>query len=609
MIEQAFEVATEFKFDIGQALLNTKTLQDAVSGVSQAADSAMGSLSYLAGGLVAHLGMGSGGLLSVLTKAVQVSEDFNQSALMLSNNISSNFGVLAGTIDTFNNRLLTSENIMSNISDIAIKSGLPTQDLARMTGMLATPLANRGKLGTNYEGAIGMSRNLMLAANNTGINPQVASESLYRAMTDHMSLHGALFARMVNTPAFKSAHIATQGQFVNMNQDKKIDLLNKSLEQLAGDSQQLAGWMNKIGTQFTILKDQLAVFLKPIGDALKAPIVQMLKWANEYLKLHGKELGNNIAALFKDLLKDPKGLMIDLLQVKRLGKDFKTAFHVAEIVQLFTFLTWGLGKLGIVFNGGLLRSALGYLWEGITAIAAWIWESGLIGGMFRLLANAGAAFLEVFAPILFFLQIFSRALAIAKVDDAANLLDLAPRLVAMTLNFKQGLSNIMLPLTMAIDGFAQLIAPIFQTSTWLNLVLPLLEWLGEAMQRIGHNVVYLMGVLSGFTNIIVEFIGDLITKGHLMTGADTKNAFYNGYDDFLKRNKDRLGDPGTTAQTQVTNIGKVEIRNEFREQLQPDRIAFSLKQQLLKVAQNPTQARGRSFQGAFAGGTPTAGSK
>jgi hypothetical protein len=50
---------------------------------------------------------------------------------------------------------------------------------------------------------------------------------------------------------------------------------------------------------------------------------------------------------------------------------------------------------------------------------------------------------------------------------------------------------------------------------------------------------------------------------------------------------------------QTTNINKVEIRNDFKEQMEPDRIAFTLKDQLLKAANNPGQAAGRSLQGAF----------
>ena len=52
--------------------------------------------------------------------------------------------------------------------------------------------------------------------------------------------------------------------------------------------------------------------------------------------------------------------------------------------------------------------------------------------------------------------------------------------------------------------------------------------------------------------------------------------------------------------TQVTNIGKIEARFDMREQLEPDRVAFLTVAHLKKLAQNPTQGRGQSFDGKFA---------
>lgn len=601
MIEQAFEVATEFRFDVGQALLSTKQLQDAVQGVSGAANNALGSLSYLASGLVAHLGFGSGGILSVLSQAVKTSEEWNQSSLDLSNNISANFKVLAGTIDTFNDRLATSKMIMGNISDQAIKFGLPTADLARMTNMLATPLANRGKLGTNYEGAIGMSRNIMLAAHNTGINPQAATESVYRAMTDHMALHGALFARLVNTPAFKNAHIQTQHQFMNMNQDKKIDLLSSSLEKLAGGSQELAAYMNQLSTQFTVLKDHIMVVLKPIGDALSQTIVKIFKWANDYLGTYGKQIGANLGKLLSNIFSDPKALLTNLLQLRAVTSDFHKALKITELVQMFTFLTWGLSKLGVVFDGGLLRAGLGFLVDGLVAMAAWIWNAGIIGSVFKLLVRGAGAFLEVFAPIVFFLQIISRARAIAAIADVENWFKLAPRLAELLVRLKTAFESIMMPINMAIDFWARLLAPLFQTSTMVEILLPLFEGIASVMEFLGESTIYALAGLSGLTNAIIGFVYDL-SKFKNPFGNVMKNLT-EGVEDFIKKNENRLGgDPSKSPSLQVTNIGKVEIRNDFKEQLQPDRIAFSLKEQLMKVAQNPTQARGSSFALAFANG-------
>jgi hypothetical protein len=52
--------------------------------------------------------------------------------------------------------------------------------------------------------------------------------------------------------------------------------------------------------------------------------------------------------------------------------------------------------------------------------------------------------------------------------------------------------------------------------------------------------------------------------------------------------------------TMIQNINKVEINQDFKEAQDPDRIAFTVQDALLKIAQNPTQAVGRSFAGGLA---------
>lgn len=604
MIEQLFEVAAEFRFDVGQALINTKALTDGVNDLSRSANSALGALQYLASGLVAHLGLGSGGLLTILSKAVSLSEAMDSSALNFSDNMLANMRVLSGTIDNFNDRLGTSKMILGNISDTAIKFALPTDELAKMSQFLATPLAQHGMLGKNYEGSIEMSKNLMLAAPHAGLNGQAAGESLYRALSDHMPLHGQLFARLSNTNAFKDAHVITQQQLMTMNAQKKITLLNDALKQLAGGSDELQHRLGSISGQFQILKDlvmEIGGVLQPIGDAIKKPLAQVLMAVNQYLQTHGKELSKNIAKIISSVFSDPKGLLINLMQFKRFGGDFKKAMHLTELYGTFKFISYILTEiLGISFNGGLIRTVFMGIWEGITALVGLVPWGAVLTGVFTLLSTAAAAVLEVFLPFLFFFQIFSRALAMAKVNDAQNLLEMAPRLAGLLNSLKNAFVKVMMPINMAIDGIAHWIAPLLQTSTWLNIIIGPLEGFADALNALGDDIVDALGGMSGFFNALFYFIDQLVHL-HKPTLQGMGDAFRTGYDDFMKANAARIGkDKVDSTSYSVTNIGKVEIRNDFKENQEPDRIAFTLKDQLMKAARNPTQGRGTSLQGAFA---------
>lgn len=598
MIEQAFEVAAEFRFDVGQAIVNTKALQNAVDDVSKSAGTALGSLNYLASGLVAHLGFGSGGLLSVMSAAVKVSEEFNFQSLMFANNISQNFGVLQGTIGTFNDRLRTSDMLMGNLTDQSIKFGVDSGSLASITQKLATPLAMHGKLGTNYENAMSMGRNVMLASEATGINPHMASESMVRALTDRMPVVGQLFSRLVNTPAFKAAHISKQGQLSSMDTGKKIDLLTKALEQLGGNADFIAHRLNKLGVQFTMLKNNMINVLKPIGDALVVPLRIMMQKANAYLQAHGKMFGEAIGNFIGSLIKDPEKLFINLMQLKTLGKDFKTSFHVAEIVQGLLFLRWGLGLLGITLNGGLIFRGLAMLRTFIYEILAVIWRLGIVGHLFTFLRIALVAVGEILLPVLFFLQILSRARAIAIVNDAKAWLEIGPKLSAVWVRMKDAVTAIFLPISMAIDWWAKFLAPIFEWSIIIKLILPLLEGVAWLLEWIGKGVIYLTAALSGLVSVIIGFMFDIVNMKNPFSNVMTN--LKDGYQDFLTRNP--LPGQGGTPVTKsiVTNNNHIEARFDMREQMEPDRIAFAVTQHLKKLALNPTQGRGYSLDGGFA---------
>jgi hypothetical protein len=608
VIEQAFEVATEFRFDVGQALINTKSLQGAVDSLGQSTQGALGSLNYLASGLVARLGFGSGGLLSILTKAVQVSEEFDVASLSFANNISSNFAVLTGTIDTFNDRLETSNMLMRKISGVAIGAGLDTGELAALTTKLATPLANRGKLGKNYEGAISMSKNLMIGSSMVGLHPQVASESLYRALTDRMALHGALFARLVNTPAFKSAHIARQGQLVNMNQDKKIDLLAKALGQLAGDADALSQRLHNLQVQFTIMKDHLAVLLKPIGDAVKNALINVMATANAWLKNNGEAIGKNLGALLANIFEDPRGLIINLLQIRQVGKDFKKSLHLVELYGTFRFIRYILVELlGITLNGGLVRTLFRYIWEGLSFLVALVPWTKVLSGAFKLLRVAAAEVLPPFLIFMGIMQTLSRARAIAKVNDIKNWIDLTPRMSAIILRLKIAFENILSPITYVMNAVAELIAPLFQTSTYGRILIDILEFMMPAFEFLGKVSLLATASIDGLGMALGGFVSDLVNM-HNPFKSWSKN-FNTGIDDFLEKNKARLGGEKMSATANfVTNVGKIEARFDMREQLEPDRIAFAVTEKLKRLAQNPKQGRGQSYAGQLAAATFAAGS-
>jgi hypothetical protein len=625
MIEQLFEVATEFRFDVGQALVNTDALKGAVDDLSSSANSAMKSLGFLAGGLVAHLGFGSGGILTVLSKAVQLSESFDATGLQFATIISSNMNVLSGTIDNFNDRLGTSKMLLEKIGQTANKYAIPAGQLTSMTKLLAPALAQRGRLGTNFEGGIDMAKNVILASETLGLHPQVAAESLQHSLSG-LPLHGKLFNRLVNTEPFSSAHIRTQSQLQALQTDKKMDLLAKALKVVSMDTDTLSYRLNSLNGQLTIARNMMSEamsILQPIGEALKQPLISLLKWLNTELQSRGKALGQSIAKIISGFGSDPVKLYANLRQLAALGGDFRKALHLAELGAVFTFLAglkggflktlaedvrvlgltsknWGVYLLSLSSIG---RGLLGFVEDiRVFSVTLFNWGKYFITtfGYMRLIGNSLAFFFGRFIPqVMFFLalmQIISRARAIASANDVKNSLKYAEKSALVFLHLKEAFGKIIFPITYTIDKIASFISVLFETTFWLNYVLPALDFLAKMFGVVGDWCIKLGAVLNGLGNVIAG----LIVNHDYKKDALNKN-FAEGYRDFINEAMDKTK---VVANYTVYNNNKIDARFDMREQLEPDRIAFAVTEHLKRLATNPRQARGSTSGKIDSGSTP-----
>jgi hypothetical protein len=587
----AFEVATEFKFDVGEAMLSSKALQGAVEGVSTAANNALTSLDYLAGGLVAHLGFGSGGLLSILTKAFQTSMAFNDSTLDFANSISSNFNLLQGHIASFNDRLETSASIMGDISSTAIKFGVDPHSLAAITQLVASPLAARQKLGTNYSGGIEMARNMMIASQAVGLPQHAGAEQLAHALSPGQTIGGKLFERMMNTDSFRSAHIIHPQQLANMNQDKKIDLIAKSLEQLGGNADFLAHRLGMIGVQFQILKNEIEVILKPIGDAIIKPLTMMMRTVTTYLGSHGKQIGEEIGQFIGSIIGDPENLYANLRQFSRLKGDFHKAFD-------FTGIAFSAGAImglipGLKSMGHALEVFLGVKWSIFDIIGS---SAGKMTKVLMFLDTYCLKFLTTFGALLFFFQVISRSIALSEIKDAAVLFELFPRILRLFNQLKDTMANIFLPITMATDGLANLIAETSIYVILLEIFVGGMEKLTSCLDFLGVTVVTTMGYIAAYNNMLIGFFTDLSQLKNPMTDM-AKNAA-EGYTDFITKHP-FSNDPAKSVLNQVQNIGKIEARFDMREQLEPDRVAFAVMTHLNDLSTNKRQGSYNSLGSQF----------
>jgi hypothetical protein len=128
----------------------------------------------------------------------------------------------------------------------------------------------------------------------------------------------------------------------------------------------------------------------------------------------------------------------------------------------------------------------------------------------------------------------------------------------------------------------------------------------ETFSRLGEFLPTLANdIMNSMTSLLtgggIDFSATQKMFGDSLMGIDA--AITAGMEDIFERNLATLSAPegDRNVSNHVTHIGKVEVRQDFKENMEPDRIASSLVKTLSSIAKNPTQSAGRSIQGPLLG--------
>ena len=195
-IPQLFKVATEFKFEIGAAVLGANKLQGAVDGISTSADNALFSLKRMGVSAGLSLGFGSGSLLGIASKAVMAFDNLQDSQLKFSTIMAANKDRLTGPIDTFAERMIVARAQLKLLAGDAQKFSLGESELVGTFNLLNAQLLSKGLAGNNFENSRSLSRNFLKASPFLGVDPGLAQGQLLRSIEGGASQGDPLFRRL-----------------------------------------------------------------------------------------------------------------------------------------------------------------------------------------------------------------------------------------------------------------------------------------------------------------------------------------------------------------------------------------------------------------------------
>lgn len=576
-----YNVLTEFRFEIGSALLSSEKLASATESISQAADNALFSFQRLGAGIVASMGLGTGGLLGGLGLALQVSDKFAQSQRDIANIISANAG---GTL-SWADALATAENTMASINKKAQEFSLSTTDMLATTKQLGAVLLSHGLDTTGLGKSVELSRQFLKSAPTLGVDAGQSSQQLVRAILGDASGNDTLFNRLTGeTTALKPFGGAGGTKAFNaLEPAKRLDLLTKGLAQFSsnvnyvrGNAMSLSGEMRRFGET---IKGTFSI-LKSVGDVIMRPVLIAFNGLNNYLQNQGKKILDSFAGILSKSFENPKQILASFLQASKLASDVKLASTITGVVGGLLALNHVLGLLGISIP--FVTIGLRGLAIAVAGIGGFV---ALVTTIFGYLFATLTKILVPLGLLVGFLQLISRAIAYARIADAQNLAEILPRFAEAF----RILKFVFQPLFDAFDALAEFISPLFQVSIYARAAASVLEFLANTLLLARATFQGIVFALLELFNQVKSFF-----TGGGFDFSSVSTAFNAGIDALLEEALGQVNS-GEAVVNQVTNIGKVEIKNQFKENMEPDRIAFSLTKQLMKAAQNPTQSRGRPF--------------
>lgn len=630
--DTVFHVLTEFRFDVGHAVAQSETLAGSVGKVSDAADNALMSLQRMGVGFMANLGLGSGSIAGILYSALTASDKFYQSQIKIANLFQS-ASFFKGP-KAFEDALLASESAMANIRAISNKFSLPAGQMLEFSQVVGAALLSKGLDDSKLTKSTDLARQFLKSTPILGVDPGLATGQLLSMILGRTDMSGSFTQRLfADTKTLKPFSGAGGTQKFNaIDATKRLDMLTRALGEFANNTKAAEAIAGSMSGQIRRLKDNLVgVFsvFRPLGDVLSEPIKDVLRKANGFLETQAPMLVKNFSKIIKSMLSNPEELLKNFLQVRKLQKDLNASGkavgfgglllglgHAAHFLGVSARFTspW-IATLGMAMSafGEVLQRAFPFLapfvdffmklatWGSFIAIVlAYFGKLGFVLGLIQTYLPAIVlGLLSFLKPLLIMwgiFQLISRAQAIANIADFKALPAAMLKLQEVFIRFKNAIGPVWEVIVRAFDGIANFISPIFRFSF-------LIDGLASVLDVAVKGLALFLAGFQGLAFVVMQVVDNIMAK-KLNIFQGTGAAFDAGAQSVFDRiygNMGREPDGSPTTSKMTTNINKVEINNQFKEQMEPDRIAFTLKEQLLKAAINPLQATGRSLKAGLVG--------
>ena len=634
-----FRVVTEFAFEEVQAR-SAGIMTDKVMKISEAAKEAQRSIKLMGMEMVLQFTGLGGGLIGMAHKLVGISEGYKQAKLDLAQMAGSVYKLGAGQA-AYNRQLEISEKGLLKVSKIADKFALDEQQVMYgampMMGTLGTKKAMGKFKGDPMEAALDLSRLATKFGTQFGMDAQTTSfgmvNTLEGAANPQLVFVRKLFAETGDV--LKKFGITTHtalNEMMKSKPDKAIKALTAAFNKFSGDTKALTERARSFTGAMIRMKNIFMGFhsvLRPLGDLVNKLVTRVLNKALDIINTTGRHIIKQFAGVLEKFLDTPEKFIARLMELSKAGDNMAKAGWLVSIgifIYHFKQLIAWLGKFTIVQT---MVGALGRFFMflriktleliGMTG-AGKLLSFTAFGKAFAFLVPLilkGVAYvtglMTAMAGLFIIFQGFSRALARIKAQWIASMKDPLNEIVDILTRFKDVLWKLWRPIDMAIEGmaflvlkFAELIGIYNSTSATLKklgglkLLLSGLEAFANWVDMLYFKLNVLGAYITGWLYNLGKVMSALLIQrdlGKTMTRLQESHEIGKEFARIMGETLiygDKKKEPVARS---VVNIKQQtnNINQDFKGEVNPDRIAFSITKHLKQFTENATQARGKTF--------------
>lgn len=622
MAINAFTVVSEFKFDVAGAILGTDKLAKKVDMLDQTVQNALGSVQSLGIGFLASFSGANAGILGILGNAINATDKFRQSQIELANTMVANRSMMNGQLIGFNDALEQSGFIMDEITKKARNFGISPDALVNQTKMFNQFLSAKGLQGMNLENAIELSRVSLKAAPALGVSEDQSLRGIISGVTGQLSANTQFGTRLFAEAgdAIKNlTGISNLKEFNKAKPEKRIQALIAGLDKLAGTADAVSARADTLTSRLLTVKQifsGVGSILKPLGEVIMPFLKQTLDILINFLKKDGAEIVKSVARFVKGFISGPEEMLMNFMMLDRLSGDIARSAGIVSLIVAMThmreifhalssvpYISKIVGPLSRFYEALLRFPLVGRILQGFMGI----FEVGKItsfGGAIKAIVLTFGRMAGLFGVLLIPIIGLSRALNRIKLDGVKWIAENMASLIDMFTSLKRSLEIFFSPIADMISGWEELFYMILGGDAVLESFKSTLSTITSVVKALADTFLDLYSAFKGIIAGIAAVIGSITSGSFSNLGQTFMEA---GSDEFMRSvnryrapTLDREGEERQNVAPMINNYD-VTMNNSFKEVLQPDRIAFTIQDQLQKASQNRRSARGFSSAATQAG--------